>query len=76
MQNVFNSCVSIQPKPKNGLEVYNESAVTYSNGSFNPAEAEEWFRRQTLKNRKHIPDWVSIQPKPKNGLEGMDISRI
>ena len=37
--------VSIQPKPKNGLEGIEESIVDVRWESFNPAEAEEWFRR-------------------------------
>ena len=38
--------------------------------SFNPAEAEEWFRRDLTKNNmKNLGTKVSIQPKPKNGLE-------
>ena len=37
--------VSIQPKPKNGLEEEIDFMVKISKEiSFNPAEAEEWFR--------------------------------
>ena len=37
--------------------------------SFNPAEAEEWFRREIGDAENYISEGVSIQPKPKNGLE-------
>ena len=68
--------VSIQPKPKNGLEevpwVCAECHIC-----FNPAEAEEWFRSI---NSDLIWGWyrpVSIQPKPKNGLEeGMEFKLL
>ena len=37
--------VSIQPKPKNGLEVqFDVAAAKKLSAGFNPAEAEEWFR--------------------------------
>ena len=40
---------------------------------FNPAEAEDGFRRST---RLRITTllWVSIQPKPKTGLEETEIT--
>ena len=37
--------VSIQPKPKNGLEETAAFSSATAWLSFNPAEAEEWFRR-------------------------------
>ena len=36
---------------------------------FNPAEAEEWFRRLPRIVKPVSVGKVSIQPKPKNGLE-------
>ena len=41
--------VSIQPKPKNGLEGQLTYIEPHKALSFNPAEAEEWFRsRETV----------------------------
>ena len=37
--------VSIQPKPKNGLEEFQTLCLDKEKICFNPAEAEEWFRR-------------------------------
>ena len=60
--------VSIQPKPKTGLEDFFLKNDKRSSNSFNPAEAEDGFRRNLSANRKKY--WaVSIQPKPKTGLE-------
>ena len=39
--------VSIQPKPKNGLRVGYIVPLEIFYNSFNPAEAEEWFKRAT-----------------------------
>ena len=41
---------------------------------FNPAEAEEWFRRYRKNTYRNISTNVSIQPKPKNGLEEVAVS--
>ena len=61
--------VSIQPKPKTGLEVVATLARTYSTRRFNPAEAEDGFRSNSLFITLFITEPVSIQPKPKTGLE-------
>ena len=45
----FYQVVSIQPKPKNGLEEDLLSDVRMKFIGFNPAEAEEWFRRDLIK---------------------------
>ena len=62
--------VSIQPKPKKGLEVLlNNFFYLPPFFSFNPAEAEEGFRRKSWQKLLLIQKEVSIQPKPKKGLE-------
>ena len=38
--------VSIQPKPKNGLEVVRLKLYKEKWRSFNPAEAREWFKNE------------------------------
>ena len=61
--------VSIQPKPKDGLEAgVKKRWICYQN-RFNSAEAEGWFRSFLLKTLKKMSSDVSIQPKPKDGLE-------
>ena len=41
----FNPVVSIQPKPKTGLEDKSDTNTTSFLVGFNPAEAEDGFRR-------------------------------
>ena len=56
----FLTAVSIQPKPKNGLEAACYYFIDLFNNSFNPAEAEEWFRSfKFLNNRK---SWDCFNP--------------
>ena len=61
--------VSIQPKPKKGLEEARFEAHEYPLSCFNPAEAEEGFRRKLRIAIRLSSKRVSIQPKPKKGLE-------
>ena len=62
--------VSIQPKPKKGLEAEDLLCGEKNGMGFNPAEAEEGFRRGNGSGIKCFNKSVSIQPKPKKGLEG------
>ena len=60
--------VSIQPKPKTGLEATLKNSQYWLIDCFNPAEAEDGFRRN-FEKYSDFKLFVSIQPKPKTGLE-------
>ena len=65
--------VSIQPKPKTGLEAIKMDNKLLALAGFNPAEAEDGFR--SIKHDIVVNTFkVSIQPKPKTGLEEIMIA--